>query len=212
MFEWFQKILKIDDYINVLAVQLGSGLYIVLFAVIFAETGLVFFPFLPGDSLLFAVGALASSSPYFEIAVLIPLLISASLLGDSTNYYIGRKYGRSLFETKHVFSKFMKPKYLHDTEDFYKKRGDLAVVFARYIPIVRTLAPFVAGVTMMPYRKFLTYSIVGSVSWVSIFTLAGYFFGQIPFIKHNFTFLILGVIAFSMLPIFIGFLKKLLKN
>lgn len=212
MFEWLQKILKLDDYINILAVQLGSGLYIVLFAVIFAETGLVFFPFLPGDSLLFAVGALASSSPYFEITVLVPLLISASLLGDSTNYYIGKKYGRSLFETKHPFSRFMKPKYLQQTEDFYKKRGDLAVVFARYIPIVRTLAPFVAGVTVMPYRRFLTYSVLGSVSWVCIFTLAGYYFGQIPFIKENFTFLILGVIGFSMLPIFIGFLRKLLKK
>lgn len=212
MFESLQKILKIDVYINLLAAQLGSGLYAVLFLIIFAETGLVFMPFLPGDSLLFAVGALASSSPYFRIEILIPLLISASIIGDSVNYFVGFKYGRMLFQTEHRLSKLFNPKYLKETEDFYQKRGSIAVFIARFMPIIRTFAPFVAGLTQMPYRKFIVLSVSGSVVWVSLFTLAGYFFGQIPFIRENFTFLVMGIVGFSLLPFILSLLKKILKK
>lgn len=212
MFELINAILKVDVYINILAEKLGSGLYILLFLVIFAETGLVITPFLPGDSLLFAVGALSASSPHFDIKILIPLLIMASIIGDSTNYYIGKKYGRKLFETKHIFSKILKPEYLKSTEDYYAKRGSLAVVLARFAPILRTMAPFVAGIGLMPYSKFLSRSVIGSVLWVSIFSLAGYFFGQIPVVRENFTLLVIGIIIFSLLPIFIGTLKNYLKK
>lgn len=205
---FFQIILQVDVLINTLALQMGVWLYALIFFIIFAETGLVFMPFLPGDSLLFAVGALSAASPSFDIRIYIPLLISASIIGDSTNYYVGRKYGRNLFEKKHFLSRFFKIKYLSQTEEFYIRRGQIAVMIARFLPIVRTLAPFVGGLTKMPYRNFLFLSATGSVLWVSIFCLAGYFFGQIPIIRENFTLLVMGIIVLSVVPLIIGFLKR----
>ncbi len=210
MMEYIEAIFKLDVIINTLAAQMGPWLYALIFLVIFAETGLVFMPFLPGDSLLFAVGALSAASPSFDIRIYIPLLISASIIGDSTNYYVGRNYGRSLFEKKHFLSRLFNIKYLHQTEQFYAERGRIAVMIARFLPIVRTLAPFVGGLTKMPYRSFISLSALGSVLWVSTFCLAGYFFGQIPVIRENFTLLVMGIVALSLLPLFIGLLKRIL--
>ncbi len=210
MMEYIEAVLKLDVFINTLATQMGPWLYALIFFVIFAETGLVFMPILPGDSLLFAVGALSAASPSFDIRIYIPLLICASIIGDSTNYYVGRKYGRRLFEKKHFLSQLFNIKYLQQTEQFYAERGRKAVMIARFLPIVRTLAPFVGGLTKMPYRSFFSLSALGSILWVSIFCLAGYFFGQIPVIRENFTLLVMGIVALSLLPIFIGLLKRIL--
>lgn len=210
MMEYIEAVLKLDVFINTLAAQMGVWLYALIFLVIFAETGLVFMPFLPGDSLLFAVGALSASSQSFDIRIYIPLLICASIIGDSTNYYVGRKYGRSLFYKQHILSRFFNVKYLEQTEQFYAERGRIAVMIARFLPIVRTLAPFVGGLTKMPYKNFVFLSSVGSVLWVSIFCLAGYFFGQIPVIRENFTLLVMGIVGLSLLPLLIGLLKRVL--
>lgn len=210
MLEFLQTILKLDVFINTLASQMGGGLYLLIFLVIFAETGLVFMPFLPGDSLLFAVGALSASSNYFKIEIYIPLLMLASIMGDSTNYYVGQKFGRKLFESKHILSKLFNKSYLIKTEKFYLEKGQSAVVLARFLPIVRTLAPFVAGLTKMPYKTFVGLSILGSILWVPLFCLAGFYFGQIPVIRENFTLLVMGIILISLLPIFINLVKSLL--
>lgn len=195
-----------------MAELLGVWLFVVLFLIIFAETGLVIFPFLPGDSLLFAVGALSASSSYFPVQVLIPLLCMASILGDSTNYYIGQRYGRQLFETQHRFSRFFNQKYLKQTERFFETKGVMAVSISRFLPIVRTFTPFVAGITKMPYLQFLKFSVLGTLVWVNVFVLAGYFFGRIPFIQKNFTLLVMGIIGFSLAPIFLTILKNLIKK
>lgn len=210
MLEHLHIIFKLDILINSLAGQMGGWLYLLIFLVIFAETGLVFMPFLPGDSLLFAVGALSASSDFFKIEMYIPLLILGSILGDNTNYYVGKHFGRSLFERPHFLSKLFNKSYLARTEIFYQDKGRKAVVLARFIPIIRTLAPFVAGLTNMPYKSFLGLSILGSILWVPIFCLAGYYFGQIPVIRENFTLLVMGVIGLSLMPIFISLIKALL--
>lgn len=210
MMEYIEAILKLDVFINTLAAQMGLWLYALIFLVIFAETGLVFMPFLPGDSLLFAAGALSASSQSFDIRIYIPLLICASIIGDSTNYFVGRKYGRSLFYKQHALSRFFNVKYLEQTEQFYAERGRIAVMIARFLPIVRTLAPFVGGLTKMPYKNFVFLSSIGSILWVSTFCLAGYFFGQIPVIRENFTLLVMGIVGLSLLPLCIGLLKRVL--
>jgi len=212
MIEFLQSLLHIDILINELARDFGIWLFVILFLIIFAETGLVIAPFLPGDSLLFAVGALSATSDYFQIQILIPVLISASILGDTLNYFIGQKFGRKLFETDHVFSKFFNKKYLFQTEEFYKTKGSVAVAISRFLPIIRTFAPFVAGISKMNYSHFLKYSILGSVVWVNIFALAGYFFGRIPFIQNNFTFLVMAIIGFSLAPILWSLLRSLIKK
>ncbi len=212
LLELFSKILHLDVLINDMAAVMGPWMYLILFLVIFCETGLVITPFLPGDSLLFAVGALSAASPHFDIKIFIPLLIAASILGDSTNYWLGRIFGRKAFETKHRFSRFFNKKHLRQTEEFYEKRGVLAVFLARFAPIIRTFAPFVAGITIMPYKKFATYSVLGSITWVGIFCLAGYFFGQIPFIQKNFTLLVLGIIGFSLAPLLFAAIRNYKEN
>lgn len=211
MSELIHSILHLDQTLNLWLQMYGPGVYIVLFLIIFAETGLVIMPFLPGDSLLFAAGALCSINPVdLRIEYLIPLLILASLLGDSLNYYVGSKYGRRLFETQHRFSFLFSPKYLKVTEDFYLKRGLWAVSMARFFPIIRTFAPFVAGLTRMPYKSFVRMSILGSIAWVFIFATAGYLFGQIPFVQKNFTALVMAVIGLSLAPFIIGIIKQTL--
>lgn len=210
MIEYLEMLLHLDVLINTLADQLGPWLYVLIFFVIFAETGLVFLPFLPGDSLLFAVGALAAASSFFDIRIYIPLLFCAAVIGDSTNYYVGKKFGRKLFTEKHILSPLFRIKYLEQTERFYQEKGASAVAFARFIPILRTLAPFVGGLTKMPYRKFLTLSILGSFFWINIFCLAGYFFGQIPVIRENFTLLVMGIVGMSLLPLFISLIRQVM--
>lgn len=210
--EFIKSILHLDVLVNQWAVQFGPWLFVILFLVIFCETGLVVTPFLPGDSLLFAIGALCATSPHFDIWIFLPLLMLASVMGDSTNYWIGRKFGRRLFETNHRLTGLFKKKYLQDTEEFYKKRGPLAVTLARFFPIVRTFAPFVAGLTSMRYPLFFGLSLLGSVVWISLFILMGFFFGQVPFIKENFTALVMGIIFVSLAPLFLRFLQNLLKK
>jgi membrane-associated protein len=143
-----------------------------------------------------------------QIEILIPLLICASLVGDSTNYYLGFKFGRKAFETPHRLSFLFSPKHLKATEDFYKEKGLWAVSLARFFPIIRTFAPFVAGLTQMPYKLFFRMSVLGSIAWVSIFTTAGYLFGQIPFVQKNFTVLVMSIVGLSLAPFVLGFLKK----
>lgn len=210
MLEYIDILLHIDKFINELAIQLGPTLYIVIFLIIFAETGLVFMPFLPGDSLLFAVGALSAGSSAFDIKIYIPLLFCAAVIGDSTNYLVGWKWGRSLFEKKHFLSRLFNKNYLEQTEEFYRKNGAKAVAIARFLPVFRTLAPFVGGLTKMPYRKFITLSVIGTFFWINIFCLAGYFFGQIPVIRENFTFLVMGIVVVSLLPFFITLTKHIM--
>ncbi len=210
MLDLIQSILHIDVTLLQWAQNYGAFIYFILFAIIFCETGLVVTPFLPGDSLLFAVGALSASQKFLKIEHIIPLLIFAALLGDSTNFFIGKTWGVQLFK-KNIF--FLKPKYLHMTEVFFEKKGVWAVSLSRFFPFIRTFAPFFAGMSKMKYQNFIFLSFVGSVFWVFLFILAGYFFGQIEVVQKNFTYLVMGIVLFSMTPIVISALKsKFLKN
>ncbi|MFL6261948.1 MAG: DedA family protein [Thermoanaerobaculia bacterium] len=181
-----------------LADALGPWLYVVLFAVIFCETGLVVTPFLPGDSLLFAAGALAASpASGLSVFVLYVCLLIAVICGDNVNYWAGHRIGRRVFRPD---ARILKTEYLHRTEAFYEKYGGRAVVFARFIPIVRTYAPFVAGASRMPYPRFLAFSLAGSFTWITLFLFTGYFFGNLPVVKENFGVVILAIIFISVLP------------
>lgn len=201
MLEIIQSILHLDVTLQNWAQNYGAYLYILLFLIIFCETGLVVTPFLPGDSLLFAAGALCSSSNSLDIKIIIPLLILAALAGDSMNYLIGRKLGRKVF-TEDSF--FFKKKYLIKTEDFYAKHGTKAVFLARFFPILRTFAPFVGGLGNMRYRTFFSMSAAGTFLWIFVFTLAGYFFGQIPIVQKNFTVLVMALLILPGIPILIS--------
>ncbi len=209
MYEFFHALLNIDQTILLWAQQWGLFLYVILFLIIFAETGLIVTPFLPGDSLLFAVGAMAATSDAFEIKILIPLLICAALLGDSVNFLVGKKFGRKLFEKESIF---FKKSYLQKTEQFYLKHGTRAVFLARFFPILRTFAPFVAGLGQMNYRTFFSMSFLGSICWISLFSLAGFFFGQIPVIQKNFTLLVMALVLLPAVPIVIAALKSILNK
>ncbi len=207
--EFFRSLLHIDVTLIQWAREWGPQLYLILFVIIFAETGLVFCPFLPGDSLLFAVGALSANPDFLKIETIIPLLISAAVIGDSVNYYIGRRVGRSIFE-RDLF--FLKKSYLTSTEEFFKKRGIWAVSLSRFFPILRTIAPFFAGMSLMKYGQFVLLSFLGSVVWVFTFALAGYFFGQIEIIQKNFTYLVFALIIIPGLPVALNVFKALLKR
>ncbi len=177
---------------------LGPWLYVVLFAIVFCETGLVVTPFLPGDSLLFTCGAIASM-PGSALAPgpTIALLIVAAILGDAANYAIGRRLGEKLIERK---PKWLNPQHLERTQRFYEKHGGKTIVFARFAPILRTFAPFVAGMGKMEYRRFAAYNVGGAVAWVTSFVLAGYYFGNLPIIKRNFQLVVLAIIVVSVMP------------
>jgi len=206
MLELMNSLLHIDVTLVAWAQNWGTWIYVILFLIIFCETGLVFMPFLPGDSLLFAVGALAANPDFLKLENIIPLLILAATIGDSTNYFVGRKLGRALFE-KDMF--FLKKKYLKTTEEFFEKKGVWAVSLSRFFPIIRTMAPFFAGMSLLNYRKFLALSFFGSVAWVFIFTLAGYYFGRVEIIQKNFTLLVLGIIGVSLIPMILNVIKAL---
>lgn len=206
MLEFLNSLLHIDVTLIQWAEQWGGMIYFILFAIIFCETGLVFMPFLPGDSLLFAVGALAARADFIKMEQIIPLLILAATIGDSTNYFVGQKLGRSLFE-KNLF--FLKKKYLINTEEFFEKKGVWAVSMSRFFPIIRTMSPFFAGMSLIEYKKFLALSVFGSFLWVFTFTLAGFYFGQVEIIQKNFTYLVLGIIIVSLIPMVLNFLKAL---
>jgi membrane-associated protein len=183
----------------------GSWTYALLVGIVFAETGLVVLPFLPGDSLLFAVGALSALGSLHLSAVLI-LLITAAILGDFVNYWIGNLLGKKIVDNPNI--KFINQEHIDKTEAFYKKHGGKAIILARFVPIVRTFAPFVAGVGKMDYKTFFIYNVIGGVSWVSAFTLAGYFFGNIPAVKENFTVVVLAIVVVSVVPIVYEYIKQ----
>ncbi len=193
-------ILHIDIYLTEIVNIYGILSYFLLFAVIFIETGLVFVPFLPGDSLLFAAGAISAISS-LNIYTLIIILWIAAFLGDTTNYFIGKFLGNKL-STK------VNQEYLIRTQEFYKKYGGITIFIARFIPIIRTFAPFVAGLGKMDYKKFITYNVAGGLVWVLIFTLSGYFLGNIPQIKENFSIIIIFIILLSFIPIIFEFIKN----
>ena len=201
--------LHIDKHLATVIQYFGMWSYVVLFGVIFIETGLVIMPFLPGDSLLFAAGALSASVEAFNIVTLWLLMTVAAFLGDTVNYWIGHTIGSKVFDPNFQFSifnfqiklnKFFKKEYLDKAQAFYDKHGGKAIVLARFVPIVRTFAPFVAGVGEMRYGKFISYNAVGGLTWVSLFTLGGYFFGNIPFVKHNFELVVVAIVLVSVVP------------
>lgn len=188
--------LHLDEYLQTIITTYGAWTYGILFVVIFVETGLVVMPFLPGDSLLFAAGTFAALGS-FNVWGLVGLLAVAAVLGDAVNYSIGHYLGERAYSIK-----WIKKEYLDQTHAFFEKHGGKAIFLARFVPIVRTFAPFVAGIGKMSYAYFATYNIVGGVSWVIIFTLLGYFFGNIPFVKQNFEFVIVAIILISVVPMF----------
>jgi membrane-associated protein len=190
-------VLHVDRYLLEFATTYGVWIYALLFLIIFLETGVVVTPFLPGDSLLFAVGALAAAG-VIDIGTILVLLTAAAIIGDNTNYFIGRAVGPRVF-TEH--SRWLKREHLLRTQRFYERHGGKTVVMARFVPIVRTFAPFVAGVGRMHYPRFLAFDVGGGILWVWSFGLLGYFFGNTPIIKENFGLAIIGVIVISLLPI-----------
>lgn len=196
--------LHIDKNLVLVIAKYGTLTYGLLFFVIFMETGLVVTPFLPGDSLLFAAGALAAMGS-LNIVFLWGLMALAAVIGDTVNYWIGHRLGRGVFEKG---SKFFKKEYLEEAEAFYAKHGGKAIILARFVPIVRTFAPFVAGISEMHYGKFISYNIIGGLSWVSLFLLGGFWFGNIPFVKENFHFVVIAIVLISIVPIVWGMVKK----
>ncbi|MDD5428707.1 MAG: DedA family protein [Candidatus Omnitrophica bacterium] len=196
--------LHIDKHLSAIIQNFGSWSYLLLFVIIFAETGLVVTPFLPGDSLIFAVGTLAAIGS-MDIVWLFVILFAAAVIGDSVNYAIGKFIGYKAFHIKH--SKIFKKEYLDKTHKFYEKYGGSTIILARFVPIVRTFAPFVAGVGVMSYGKFFAYNVIGGFLWVAVFLSGGYFFGNIPIIKENFSIAIFAVVILSVLPIVIEYLK-----
>lgn len=200
--------LHLDKYLNLVIQNYGMGTYIFLFIIIFCETGLVVTPFLPGDSLLFAAGAFASLGS-LNIALLLLVLGIAAALGDTVNYLIGKTIGGKLYSKNNL--RFIKKEYLDKTREFYERHGGKTIIIARFIPIIRTFAPFVAGIGEMSYLRFISYNVVGGVSWAGLFTFMGYYFGNLPAVKSNFTFVIFAIIFISILPGLIGFIKQKLK-
>lgn len=200
--------LNLDKHLNELILQYGYLTYGILFVVIFAETGFVFTPFLPGDSLLFAAGAFAALGS-FNVHLLFILLATAAVLGDTINYWIGHYLGLKLFEK---YPRFLKKEYLDRTHQFYEKHGGKTIIIARFVPIIRTFAPFVAGIGAMSYPKFITYNVIGGILWCTIFIYGGYFFGNLSFVKNNFSIVIITIIFISVLPGIIEYIRHKIKN
>jgi membrane-associated protein len=200
-------LLHLDRYLSEFIHSYGTFTYLILFAIIFIETGIVIMPFLPGDSLLFAAGSFAALGD-LNLAALLALLGIAAVIGDGLNYWIGKKFGRSVIEMKWRNKPLVKKEHIEKTEAFYEKYGVKTIVIARFVPIVRTLAPFVAGISNMNYKQFLSYNIIGGALWVLSLTLAGYFFGQIPVIKNNFEIVVFSIIGVSLIPVIVGLLKS----
>lgn len=197
-------ILHIGDHLQELVKNYGNWIYAILFAIVFCETGLVVLPFLPGDSMLFAAGTIAAVGD-MNIFVLIGLLIVAAILGDFVNFEIGKHFGQKLFSNPN--SKIFKQSYLQKTHDYYEKYGGRTIIIARFIPIVRTFAPFVGGMGNMNYAQFARYNIVGAVLWVVSFTTLGYFFGQLPFVKEHFSWIMIAIIVFSLVPMIVEIIR-----
>jgi membrane-associated protein len=195
--------LHLDKHLSQIISQYGIWTHLILFLVVFCETGLVVTPFLPGDSLLFAAGTFAALGA-LDLWLVVILLIVAAIVGDSVNYWVGASIGPRAFRGD---IRFLRKEYLDRTHAFYEKHGGKTIILARFVPIIRTFAPFVAGVGAMSYSKFITYNVVGAVLWVGLFVLGGYFFGNIPVVRDNFSVVILAIIAISVMPIAIEALR-----
>ncbi len=202
-------LLHLDEKLTYLVGTYKNLTYLILFAIVFTETGLVVMPLLPGDSLLFAAGSIAALDDTLNIFVIIPLLIVAALLGDNTNYFIGSRFGTRVFDLNW---KLLKREYLTQTEEFYAKHGGYTLIMARFVPIVRTFAPFAAGMGSMTYGKFLTYCIAGAVLWVTSITSLGYALGNHPWVKEHFETVVFGIIGISVLPMIYQALKSKFKK
>lgn len=203
-FNPLELLLHFDDYLAQLINLFGPYTYVFLFIIIFAETGLVVTPFLPGDSLLFIVGTLAGNG-FLNIWISYFTLILAAIIGDSVNYWVGQRIGPKVFSKEN--SRIFKKSYLEKTREFYEKHGKKTIILARFAPIVRTFAPFVAGVGKMHYQTFLAYNVIGAFIWVTSLTFAGYFFGSLPWVKANFEYIVYFIIFASLLPMLIEYLK-----
>ena len=197
-------ILHIDTHLIEIVQNYGFFTYAILFLIIFAETGFVFTPFLPGDSLLFAAGAIAAIGNLNILAIWV-ILVFAAILGDTANYWIGHFFGRKIL-SKNI--PLIKEEHVDKTTAFYEKHGGKTIILARFVPIIRTFAPFVAGIGKMHYSKFLSYNVIGGILWISLFSFTGFFFGNIPFVKHNFSLVIIAIILISILPMILEIIKS----
>lgn len=207
--QFLDFIRHLDVHLEAIMREYQLATYLLLALIIFCETGLVVTPFLPGDSLLFAAGAITAKTGILNVWLLIPLLFAAAILGDNTNYFFGRYLGNRVFTRDYWF---LKRSYIDKTQEFYEKYGGRTLVIARFVPIVRTFAPFVAGVGNMTYRRFIGYCLFGGITWVTALTLAGYFFGSLPIVKNNFEIVVFGIIGISVLPIAVEFLRAKMKK
>ena len=212
-------ILHLDNYLFQMIQDYGNWVYGILFLIIFVETGLVVMPLLPGDSLLFAAGTFcagvtneAGETAQLNLVLVLSLLIIAAIVGDGLNYYLGKKIGLKVLTWKIKGRPLVKQKFIDQTHEFYEKHGSKTIIIARFVPIVRTFAPFVAGIGTMPYSKFLRFNVIGGLAWVIGLTLTGYFFGNLPFVKENFETVIFGIIGLSLLPIIIEFIRVKMKK
>jgi len=205
LIHFINGIMHIDAYLALIIQQYGILTYVILFLIIFIETGLVITPFLPGDSMLFAAGALAAIGS-MNIFTLLIVVYMAAVLGDTVNYHIGKKIGKKILEKEHV--RFINKEYLIKAQKFYEKHGSMTIVIARFIPIIRTFAPFVAGIGEMNYSKFIPYNLLGGGLWVSLFLGGGYLFGNLSFIKNHFSYVLIIIILISLLPGVIVFIKE----
>lgn len=201
--------LHIDSHLGEIIQNYGTLSYAILFIIVFAETGFIFTPFLPGDSLLFAAGTLSANGS-FNLVLLLILLWIAAFLGDTVNYWIGHFFGQKIIDNPKI--PFINQKHIDKTQAFYKKHGGKTIFMARFLPIIRTFAPFVAGVGKMDYKRFVIYNAFGGFVWVFGFTLLGYYFGNIPFVKANFSLVIIGIVIFSVVPIILEVVRARIKK
>jgi membrane-associated protein len=199
-------VLHVERHLDMLIQDFGPWIYALMFLVIFCETGLVVTPFLPGDSLLFALGAFAARPDGLNVGWLMLLLTVAAILGDSANYWIGSVLGPRIFRGENV--RFLNKKHLEKTHEFYERYGGKTIILARFVPIVRTFAPFVAGMGRMTYRRFMAYNVIGGIVWIMLFLLLGYSFGNLPVVKRYFSLVILAIIILSVLPMVIEFYRE----
>ena len=201
----FYSLLALDQTLVTVAGQYGPWIYALLFVVIFAETGLVVFPFLPGDSILFIAGTIVATAG-LSVHLLVVLLIVAAVLGDSVNYAVGHYIGPKIYDKPD--SRWFKQDHLRRTQGFYDRYGGVTIIIGRFVPIIRTFAPFLAGVAGMTYRKFLSYNVIGAVLWISLLVYAGYLFGNIPWVRQNLTLIVLGIVFVSLLPAITTFVNE----
>ncbi len=201
--------LHLDQYLASIIGEYGLLVYAILFAILFLETGFVVTPFLPGDSLIFVAGTLAAAG-MMDVSILFILMAAAAILGDTANYWIGRRFGKSIIEKRKI--KFVKQEHVDSANTFYAKHGKKTIVIARFIPFIRTFAPFVAGIVKMDYGHFIAYNIIGGLSWVASFLTLGYFFGNIDMVKSNLSLVIIGIIIISLMPALIGYARHRMKK